>query len=592
MKQSEIDQLFSRMEKSSGQLDNFRKRVPEVQKRRPLDLDEDEYMPVGVGGLLAASEKLLAINKGLDKTDERDSLVFKRIMTTDKLLSERIELDNNKVRQKLIPRIAKAKSLLKLHPFAFDNYMEGHLLGNPLSSPLEEINPLHLVEQARRISAMGPGGIGSDNAVTEDMQAVRGDQFGYLSVLEGPETFHSCHWLLSKTGWKRVYEVTMDDLVACNINGSLEFHKPTKLHKYNYTGDMILAENANIKMCVTPNHRLVYASRSTKDWSKYKIETAANLYGKNIRIPCWHAPYVGSYSLSTITIGKSTYNICDFAAWLGWYLSEGSVAADYKQFKISQCSLVNIDNFYEINELLNRMEIDFSTTKYGPYRPEKNAAENGFWSSDADLLLYIKDRIPGGRLCDEKSFPLEAIEWPEEARIVLLDALLKGDGRCNKTHTTYCSTSKQLAEGVELLMISLGYPTKLREEPDKRAHVKTTNWCVAKLQTKEKTIIGKAYGHKNYPDRVYGNYWSKLEHDDYVYSVSVPGTLVFTKGSEQTQGAWSGNSEKIGIDVRAAWNTRIGSDGKLYQMMYDRKKGKHRWLSPEDLDGSTVKLPD
>jgi hypothetical protein len=33
-------------------------------------------MPVGVEGLLAASEKLLAINRGVVEPDERDSMKF------------------------------------------------------------------------------------------------------------------------------------------------------------------------------------------------------------------------------------------------------------------------------------------------------------------------------------------------------------------------------------------------------------------------------------------------------------------------------------------------------------------------------------
>jgi hypothetical protein len=41
-----------------------------------LDDDGEEYMPVGVNSIIAASEKLLAINKGLVEPDERDSMRF------------------------------------------------------------------------------------------------------------------------------------------------------------------------------------------------------------------------------------------------------------------------------------------------------------------------------------------------------------------------------------------------------------------------------------------------------------------------------------------------------------------------------------
>ena len=191
MNKSQVDEILSKVKKQASAVAKVRSILP----NRKIDAnnngvpdDEEEYVPVGVKGLLSASQKLLAINRGLDKPDERDSLLFKRILTTDRLLSERIRLDSDRVRGSMLPLIARHKNLKAVGPFAFDSYMEKFLIGNPLSSPLEEINPLHLLEQSRRATQMGPGGIGTDNAITEDMQAIRTDQFGFLSTLEGPES--------------------------------------------------------------------------------------------------------------------------------------------------------------------------------------------------------------------------------------------------------------------------------------------------------------------------------------------------------------------------------------------------------------------
>ena len=190
MKREDIDKLLTMVKPAAAlnpTVSKLRATVPETQARQ-LDTEEDEFSPVGLDGLLAATEKLLAVNRGLEPTDERDSLVFKRFMTTDKLLAERIKMDADRMRQKSMYSMAKRRSLKPLHPFAFDGYSDGMILGNPLTAPLEEINPLHLMEQARRATQMGPGGIGSDNAITEDMQAIHGSQFGFLSTLEGPES--------------------------------------------------------------------------------------------------------------------------------------------------------------------------------------------------------------------------------------------------------------------------------------------------------------------------------------------------------------------------------------------------------------------
>jgi DNA-directed RNA polymerase beta subunit len=154
----------------------------------PTSHDNEEYVGVGLDGILAASGKLLAVNRGESTTDERDSLTFKRIMTPDRLMRERVRIDADKSGMKLMRALARKRTLKAMTPFHFDNYATGLLLGNPLSSPLEEINPMHIVEQARRVTLMGPGGIGTPQAITSGMQAVHASQFGFLDPLHGPES--------------------------------------------------------------------------------------------------------------------------------------------------------------------------------------------------------------------------------------------------------------------------------------------------------------------------------------------------------------------------------------------------------------------
>jgi hypothetical protein len=62
-----------------------------------LDDDGEEYMPVGADGLIAASEKLLAINKGLVEPDERDSTKFQKIVRPHTMFKEGIKMDAGKI---------------------------------------------------------------------------------------------------------------------------------------------------------------------------------------------------------------------------------------------------------------------------------------------------------------------------------------------------------------------------------------------------------------------------------------------------------------------------------------------------------------
>ncbi len=152
--------------------------APKVDTDVPADLDT----------ILASTEKLLAVNRGEAEPDERDSLEFRRVHTPDKLFAERIQLDANKLRRVAMRRVARHRNLKAIGVAHWDPYTEGLIVSNPLSTPLEEINPLSLVEQARRITAMGPGGIPSDDSITPEMQTVHPSQFGFISAFEGPES--------------------------------------------------------------------------------------------------------------------------------------------------------------------------------------------------------------------------------------------------------------------------------------------------------------------------------------------------------------------------------------------------------------------
>lgn len=183
----DIEDLFKKAGYSQPKKRNPHKRVY-------FDLDSDEdYHPVGVEGLIAASEKLLAVNRGLVEPDERDSWSFKRVYGPDKLMRLRVRMDAGKapgqnLLRGLARRAAYNKDLRSAYAGVFDPYTEGSIIGNPLSMPLEEINPLQLTTQQRRITHMGPGGINSENALTVDMQNVSPSQFGFLSPLETPES--------------------------------------------------------------------------------------------------------------------------------------------------------------------------------------------------------------------------------------------------------------------------------------------------------------------------------------------------------------------------------------------------------------------
>lgn len=153
-----------------------------------VDLDPQDNFPVGVEGILASTGKLLAMNRGEVEPDERDALYFKRVYDVPKMMAERIGLDATGVMRRTMRQIARTRSLKPVVPNQFGDLLEDMITQHPLSSPLEEINPMHIVEQARRITGMGPGGIPSDDSISEEAQAVSPSSFGFISPIESPES--------------------------------------------------------------------------------------------------------------------------------------------------------------------------------------------------------------------------------------------------------------------------------------------------------------------------------------------------------------------------------------------------------------------
>lgn len=588
MKKSHIEEILSRVQKRAASTATpvaVRDVLPtraEPMSSSMDDMDDDEeYVPVGTKGLLAASQKLLAVNRGLDQPDDRDSLMFKRFLTTDKLLSERIKLDAEGIRRGMLPLVARHRNLKALGPFVFDNYTEKFLIGNSLSSPLEEINPLHLLEQSRRATQMGPGGIGTEQAITEDMQCHD----------EQTEVFTS-------TGWKPWPAVTQEDLLACRIEGRLEYHKPSALTKQYYEGVMYGVKSRSVNFLVTPNHRFFTASSArTKNWS---WELAEEHFGKSRVYQSESSPYKGSNNNDTFELPAVEFsvngdkhvvppilNMGDWCEFLGWFMAEGCTyggkAIKRYEVIITQSLKANEAKVNRIALLLNRLPFNF---KYFE-------VNNNFIAFSKVLYKYLS---PYGK-CGVKYVPDFLFEVKPEYRRRFLDAFALGDGhRTTSGNTLYSSSSEVLARGIERLLVSLGRSTSLGKPwRAYNEHGIQTCWM---YRANELTCGVKEIKSNNH---------YQTDYKGFVYCATVPGSLLLTRRGGSA--FWNGNSiktdqygfispiegpesEKIGIDTRCAWGSRIGSDGKLYQKFFDRRLKKIKWLSAEDLDGLTVKLPD
>lgn len=556
------------------------------------DAQEEPYVPIGLNGLMATTERLLAVNKGLADTDVRDSQYFKKHFEPDRQIWERIRTDVGNSRKKLLRMVSARKNLSAMGPFYFDDYTEKHITGNPLVTPLEEINPSHLVENQYRITGMGPGGIQSEDSITQEMNSVQASQFGFIDGIAGPECFDYQSLVYTSTGWTKWDSVTPETLFACNMEGKLEFHKPQRLIKEHYSGPMLKAKSRALRICVTPNHELLTKGDSrTPGWKKIP---ASRMYGKGCVVPVAGPVYEGSNKSDTFTLPATSsvrveapeveIDMGDWCSFMGWFLSEGSTYRDNNgngtscQVTITQSRLANPEKCEMIRQLLSRLPL-------GPWREDK---VKNFTKSGKQLYTYCNQF--GG--CKEKFLPDFLYEVKPEYRRRFLVAFNLGDGHTIRNcGPTYFSSSKRMVEDIERLIFSLGRPVtwhktmystrpscRLRGAPIDEDVPPTPIYRIAETLTDTKQIRKSS--------------WSTEDYDNLVYCAEVPGNQLFVKSSEVGSGYWSGNSSKAGVDVRMVWGARMGSNGRIYQIFKNRRTGKNEWKAPHELDGMNLKLPD
>jgi DNA-directed RNA polymerase beta subunit len=138
--------------------------------------------------ILAATKKLLALNRKEVEPDDRDSLEFQTIHSFDDFLKERIKRDKANVFKSLLFRIQMRNKSLKGVPNSiFDEYVN-QVFRSSFAMPLEEINPIEIADQHYRTVRLGEGGISSSDAIPDESRNVHPSQMGFIDPIRGPES--------------------------------------------------------------------------------------------------------------------------------------------------------------------------------------------------------------------------------------------------------------------------------------------------------------------------------------------------------------------------------------------------------------------
>lgn len=178
-------------EKEPNQVEAIRKAMdrtkmdPEINRRtlgKPFDKVSPEV-------LLAASGKLLRAYNQEEDFDERDSLAFKKLMTVDDFIGERINLEARELKRKASMRLAGASpNIERIIPNSpFTRTVHRFLATSKLSQNPDQINPLEMLDSSVRITSLGEGGIEDERAIPQEARRLHTSHFGAIDPIRTNE---------------------------------------------------------------------------------------------------------------------------------------------------------------------------------------------------------------------------------------------------------------------------------------------------------------------------------------------------------------------------------------------------------------------
>lgn len=142
--------------------------------------------------LLATSQKILKVRRGQEEPDQRDSLTFKDLYGVDDLLNTYFEKNTPKIVAK-IARSSENKDKLReiISSSDYGDAIKNFFIGPQadLSSTTPQTNPLEMLNEWRKTTIMGTGGIQSRHAITEEARDLHPSHIGFLDPIATPDSF-------------------------------------------------------------------------------------------------------------------------------------------------------------------------------------------------------------------------------------------------------------------------------------------------------------------------------------------------------------------------------------------------------------------
>jgi len=381
-------------------------------------------------------------------------------------------------------------------------------------------------------------------------------QYRVLQIKEKYGCYDEETEVLTKKGWKFFKDLTKLDEIA-TLDSDMEtliYETPKDIISEEYNGKMYFLENRGVSLLVTPNHKLYVSKGSYYNGSKnnekrtydYRLVTPDVFFGKDKRFKkgcSWIGVTppdvfnIQGYKYSNFMALRNcirhytqkdlNFEIMAFLRFLGFYVAEG-----HSYIRKTQGSEISIAyNPYDEEELVTKLISDLGF----PIRSGGNGLKR---IGNKTLALWLKENC--GHLAPNKKVPEFIKELPPLYIEEFLKYLFIGDGHKTKTYNILTTTSKQLSNDVQELLLKAGYTFR---ETCRKPHINKSghriqpklkaydiNWLKLKEVEIENSKVSKIKSFKE----EWINYSGK------VYCVTVPNHVVYVR--RNGKGCWCGNS--------------------------------------------------
>jgi len=261
--------------------------------------------------------------------------------------------------------------------------------------------------------------------------------------------------VLTNKGWVEIKDVHIEEhmLATLGSDGGLHYEHPCAKFEYDHDGDMYYVKNKQVHVICTLNHRLYVKGRGKKE---YALVEAQHVIGKVVQFKKTMNNL--RPDIESIQIGDQEYRMDDWLQLLGMFVSDGHCD--------NHNSCVLISALKERKLLFNKAYLKRMGIEY-------RYSEDGKFIFGGKKYSHIYEHLKllsVGAL--NKQLPPYAFSLSQRQSIVLLEALLQGDGTTMKykgedEFSRYCTISLQLANDVSILAFHCGWSgiVKISEEP-------------------------------------------------------------------------------------------------------------------------------